>query len=96
MTKTRFTLTLLIIALAAFLARRWSGFTTPVRADAAGPQIDIRDIGGGSSLVVYYPDMKKLFVYQPFAGPPTWPCAYSIQLGSPGGKVERQQCEDSQ
>jgi hypothetical protein len=41
---------------------------------------------------VYYPSLKKLFVYQPFAGPPTWNCAYSIQLSAPGGTVERKAC----
>ncbi len=92
MRKTRLTITLLTIALGAFLAGRWTGATATVRADSAGPQIDVRDIGGGSSLVVYYPDIKKVFVYQPFSGPPTWPCLYSIQLSTPGGTVERQQC----
>jgi hypothetical protein len=92
MRNIRLILALLTIAVAAFLAGQWTGAAVTVRADSTGPQIDVRDIGGGSSLVVYYPDMKKVFVYQPFAGPPTWPCLYSIQLSTPGGTVERQQC----
>ena len=53
----------------------------------------IRPVGGDSSLTVFYPGINKLFVYQnPFVGLPTWNCAYSIQLSTPGGKVERQAC----
>jgi hypothetical protein len=82
------------VALAAFTVGRWSSANTSVKADSAGnPQIEVRPIGGDSSLTVYYPGLNKLFVYQnPFVGLPTWPCSYSIQLSEPGGKVERQPC----
>jgi hypothetical protein len=81
-------------ALAAFIAGRWSTFNTTVKAVSEGtPQIELRPIAGDTSLTVYYPGLNKLFVYQsPFVGLPTWNCSYSIQLSSPGGKIERQQC----
>src|SRR5690349_18058445 len=88
--------TFFLIAVAAstgwFLAGRWSALDKTVLADSAGtPQIEIRPVGGDSSLTVFYPGMNKLFVYQnPFVGLPTWNCAYSVQLSTPGGKVERQ------
>jgi hypothetical protein len=80
------------VTLLAFGIGRWAGSSGVVRADSGDAQIDVRQIDGSSSLVVYYPSLKKLFVYQPFAGPPTWNCAYSIQLSAPGGTVERKAC----
>jgi hypothetical protein len=94
MPKTNSWLMATAITLAAFALGRWSNSATNVRADSAGnPQIEVRPIGGDSSLTVYYPSINRLFVYQnPFVGLPTWPCAYSIQLSEPGGKVERKPC----
>ncbi len=85
-------------AAGSFLAGHWSASTRSVLADSDGgtPQIEIRPVGGDSSLTVFYPGMNKLFVYQnPFVGLPTWNCAYSIQLSTPGGKIERQPCPNS-
>ena len=93
MLKNRYLWIALAIALLAFGVGRWVASYGTVRADSgASAQIDVRQIDGSSSLVVYYPSLNKLFVYQPFAGPPTWSCAYSIQLSTPGGAVERQAC----
>ena len=81
------------LTLVCFEAGLWVGSSRIVRADSGySPQIDVRQIDGGISLVVYYPDLKKVFFYQPFAGPPIWGCAYSIQLSTPGGQVDRQPC----
>lgn len=92
----RVLLTMLGIAVLAFGIGRWAGAYGIVRADSGdSPQVDVRQIDGGSSLVVYYPSLKKMFVYQPFAGQPVWPCAYSIQLSAPGGTVERQACQNN-
>ena len=87
-------LTLMAVVLAAFLAGRWSAGNRAVKADSAGnPQIEVRPIGGDSSLTVFYPNLNKLFIYQnPFVGLPSWQCAYSIQLSTPGGQIERQPC----
>ena len=89
-------LIVLAVAMAAFLAGRWSNSNSSVRADSgAAPQIEVRPIGGDSSLTVYYPNLNKLFVYQaPFAGLPKWNCSYSIQLSTPGGQIERQPCSN--
>jgi hypothetical protein len=94
MRNTTFYLMFIAVGAGSFLAGRWSTSTRSVLADSAGtPQIEIRPVGGDSSLTVFYPGMNKLFVYQnPFVGLPTWNCAYSIQLSAPGGKVERQAC----
>lgn len=87
-------LIIMAAALGAFLVGRWSTLTTSVLADSAGtPQIEVRPIGGDSSLTVFYPGINKLFVYQtPFVGMPSWSCSYSIQLSTPGGKIDRQPC----
>ena len=96
MKKLNLRLMVIAVALAAFLAGRWSSFNTGVRADSgAAPQIEVRPIGGDSSLTVYYPNLNKLFVYQnPFVGLPKWNCSYSIQLSTPGGQIERQPCSN--
>ena len=94
MRKSTFVLMLVAMGIASFLAGRGSTLNRSVLADSAGtPQIEVRPIGGDTSLTVFYPGMNKLFVYQnPFVGLPTWGCSYSIQLSTPGGKVERQPC----
>lgn len=94
MRKTRPLLIFTGVVLLTFMAGRWSRFDGTVKADSGdNPQVEVREISGASSLVVYYPNLKKMFVYQnPFVGLPTWPCAYSIQLSSPGGSVNRQPC----
>jgi len=92
--KKNFLLTVFCAAIVAFCLGQWVGSYGIVEADSAGPQIDVRQIDGASNLVVYYPDLKKMFVYQPFAGQPVWPCQYSIQLSTPGGTVERQACQN--
>jgi hypothetical protein len=96
MKKPKLWLLAIAITLAAFLAGRWSNSNTSVRADSgASPQIEVRPIGGDSSLTVYYPNLNKLFVYQnPFVGLPKWNCSYSIQLSEPGGQIERKPCSN--
>jgi hypothetical protein len=96
-TETRPVLTFAIVALAASLIGWWSSGPEAVKADSgASPLIQIQSVRGDTSLSVYYPDLNKLFVYQsPFVGLPTWGCAYSIQLSTPGGTIERQPCPTS-
>ena len=37
--------------------------TTVVKAQSSGtPQVDVRPVDGQGSLIVYYPDLKKIFV----------------------------------
>jgi hypothetical protein len=94
MGKTSFLLMIIGTALTAFTAGRWSGINRSVKADSGdNPYIQVQSIRGDTSLTVYYPSLNKLFVYQtPFVGLPTWRCAYSVQLSTPGGKVNRQSC----
>jgi hypothetical protein len=94
MTKTHSLLVLIAVGLAAFTGGQWSRSGGHVKADSGeSPQVDVRQISGGTSLVVYYPNLKKLFVYQnPFVGLPTWGCSYSVQLSTPGGTINRQPC----
>jgi len=94
MSKINTWLATIALALAAFAVGRWNGSTSVVKADSGDtPQIQVRPVEGQSSLIVYYPNLNKVFVYQnPFVGMPKWDCAYYIKLGTPGGKVERKQC----
>ena len=94
MPKSHLFLIVIAAVLAAFAVGRWSRSSETVKADSGeSPQIEVREVAGNISLVVYYPSLKKLFVYQnPFVGLPKWPCAYSVQLSAPGGPVDRQPC----
>jgi hypothetical protein len=87
-------LTITVIGLLGFTAGRLTRPTGRVKADSsAAPIIQVEPIRGDSSLTVYYPDQNKLYVYQsPFIGAPNWGCAYSIQLSTPGGTIQRQPC----
>lgn len=80
--------------LTAYLGGLWSRPMSSVRADSIeSPAIQIQTVRGDTGLTVYYPSLKKFFVYQtPFVGMPTWNCSYSIQLSTPGGSIERQAC----
>lgn len=97
MQKKIFCFAAVLATLAAFVIGRWSTSPTMVKADSAeAPQIEVRPIGGDSSLTVFYPSLNKLFVYKnPFVGLPTWSCSFSVQLSTPGGTIERQPCKDS-
>lgn len=87
-------LLIVLIAATAFLAGRWFPFNRSVKADTGdSPQVEVREVTGGSSLILYYPNLKKIYVYQnPFVGLPVWPCSYSVQIGTPGGTVDREPC----
>ncbi len=78
----------------AFFAGCFSHPMTTVKADSIeSPSIQVQTVRGDTGLTVYYPELKKLYVYQtPFVGLPAWSCSYSIQLSTPGGSIERQAC----
>jgi hypothetical protein len=82
------------IALFAYLAGYWSHpMTTAIADSGETPLITVQAVRGDTGLTVYYPSLKKFFVYQsPFVGLPSWNCAYSIQLSTPGGPIEREPC----
>ncbi len=94
MPKTNTWLAAIAVALAAFTLGRWGGGTATVNAQSDDiPLVEVRPVGADSSLIVNYRKLNKIYVYQnPFIGQPKWGCSYSIQLGKPGGKIERQQC----
>ncbi len=84
----------ILLAIAAFVAGRWSTSSVIVKADSGeSATIQVQPVRGDTSITVYYPELKKMFVYQsPFVGLPTWDCSYSIQLSTPGGSIERKPC----
>ena len=72
----------------------WSiGGARKVHADDAAPVMDVKSIDGNTSLVLYYPGQKKIYVYSaPFAGGPKSTCAYAFTLTTAGGTISRQNC----
>src|SRR3954447_17472729 len=89
-------LSILAVALLAFMAGRSNSPHSSVKADSTeSPRVEIEPIRGDTGLTVFYPSLNRLFIYQtPFVGMPTWSCSYSIQLSTPGGKVTRKPCSD--
>lgn len=87
-------LSFLAVALLAYFAGCLGHSMTSVKADSSeNPSIQVQTIRGDTGLTVYYPSLKKFYVYQtPFVGLPTWNCTYSIQLTTPGGNIQRQSC----
>lgn len=64
-----------------------------VRAAPDNIQVDVRGIGAETSLILSYPDLKKIYVYaKPFTGGPDQACAYSFTLGEPGKPIKRDIC----
>jgi hypothetical protein len=93
MQKTTF-IVVCAVALLGYWAGCWTHPMTTVKADSVeSPTIAIQPVRGDTSLTVYYPSLRKFYVYQtPFVGLPTWNCSYSIQLSTPGGSIDRQPC----
>lgn len=78
----------------AFMLGRLAGGGPTVHAQGGGsPQVEVRDLGPSSTLVVYYPSQNTVYIYtQPFVGLPDSNCAYKFRLSTPGGKITREQC----
>ncbi|MBV9301647.1 MAG: hypothetical protein JOY62_07990 [Acidobacteriaceae bacterium] len=83
----------LILAACGLVAGWFAGQGRNVHADDTAPLIDVKSIEGNSSLILYYPGEKKIFIYNaPFVGGPKSACAYVFTLTSPGGPISRQNC----
>ncbi len=77
---------------AAFAAGRFSS-PVPVKAAPDAVNMEVRQVGATTSLVLHYPEKNRIYVYNnPFIGYPKASCVYYFQLGSPGAPVVRNQC----
>jgi len=80
-----------LMALSFLLGRMSNG--TAVKAAPDNVQADVRQIGPETSLILTYPDLKKIYVYaKPFIGGPDQACSYSFTLGDAGKPVKREAC----
>jgi hypothetical protein len=79
--------------LLAFIAGWLSAGKQVVSAQDLDARLEVRTVGPESSLIVYYPSLKKAYVYaNPFVGAPGSGCAYAFQLGKAGGPITRTPC----
>jgi len=84
---------LMILALAY-----WLGVTRPVRstvyaANQDDPQFQLTTVNQASSLLVYQPDTKTIYVYQgATTGSSSVQCSFKFQLGKPGAVIQRVPC----
>ena len=77
----------------AFIAGWLSAGKQVVNAQGLDAQLDVRTVGPESSLIVYYPSLRRAYVYaNPFVGAPASGCAYAFQLGKAGGPITRTPC----
>jgi hypothetical protein len=76
----------------------WLGVTHPARstvyaANQTDPQFQLTTVNQSSSLLVYQPDTKTIYVYQgATTGNSAVQCSFKFQLGRPGGVIERVPC----
>jgi hypothetical protein len=84
--------------LIVFALAYWLGVTHPARsivyaANQTDPQFQLTTVGQSSSLLVYHPDTKIIYVYQgATTGNSAVQCSFKFQLGKPGGIIERIPC----
>ncbi len=82
-----------LMILLAFIAGWLGAGRQVVSAQDMDARLEVRTVGPESSLIVYYPSLKKAYVYaNPFVGAPSSGCAYAFQLSKAGGPVTRTPC----
>jgi len=76
----------------------WLGANRPIQsavfaASEGDPQFQLTSLNQTSSLLVYQPDSKTIYVYQgATTGSSTLQCSFKFQLGKPGGVIQRTAC----
>jgi hypothetical protein len=76
----------------------WLGVTRPSRstvyaANQLDPQFQLTTVNQTSSLLVYQPDTKTIYVYQgATTGNSAVQCSFKFQLDRPGGVIQRVPC----
>jgi hypothetical protein len=76
----------------------WLGVTRPAKstvyaANQDDPQFQLTTVNQSSSLLVYQPDTKTIYVYQgATTGSSAVQCSFKFQLGKPGGVIQRVPC----
>jgi|HubBroStandDraft_6_1064221.scaffolds.fasta_scaffold2230700_2 hypothetical protein len=89
---------LVLVALAASVGWGLRGAGTSVLAQRSGSSsgelgFQLSGIGGDTSLTVYNPNNRTLYVYPRIAqGNAHINCEFSLTVASPGGPIERQNC----
>ena len=75
----------------------WLGASGTVRASSSATcgevQFQLDTVSEHSSLLVYQPGTKTVYVYQGAAtGNSNLQCSFKYQLGTPGGAIQRTSC----
>jgi hypothetical protein len=71
----------------------WFGSSRPVTAASSDIAFQLVDVKETSSLLVYQPSSKTVYVYRgATVGSSALQCSYKYVLGEPGGAIERVSC----
>jgi hypothetical protein len=76
----------------------WFGASSPVKASSSAAsagdvQFQLAGVSEKSSLLVYQPATKTVYVYQgATTGNSNLQCSFKFQLGAPGGPIQRVPC----
>jgi hypothetical protein len=71
----------------------WLGGARAVNASSDDLEFQLTNIGEGSSLLVYQPSSKAVYVYRgATAGNSTLQCSYKYVVGAPGASIQRLNC----
>jgi hypothetical protein len=82
-----------VLALGYWLGAGGTAKASSYNADAADVQFQLVGINEHSSLLVYQPESKTVYVYQgATTGNSYLQCTYKFQLGKPGGAIQRLPC----
>jgi len=91
-----------LAAVCALTLSYWLGANRPLKptvyaasssASQDEPQFQLTSVNQTSSLLVYQPDTKTIYVYQgATTGNSSVQCSYKFQLGKPGGAIQRVPC----
>jgi hypothetical protein len=78
----------------AFAIGSWAHSGRTAEAQSANVLFQLQGLGNGTSLSLYYPDQRTIYVYaNAMTGFSKLNCAYEFRLGDPGGPVQRQNCK---
>jgi hypothetical protein len=71
----------------------WIGNGSTVKAATSDVEFQLTGVSEGSSLLVYQPGTKTVYVYRgATVGSSNVQCSFKYLLGTPGGAIERVNC----
>jgi len=82
-----------VLALAGVFALGWAWHGRTVQAAGDDVMFQMQEVRPGSSLLVYHPSDKTIYVYQgATVGNSALQCSFRYHMGEAGGVIRRENC----